>query len=258
MLRFLGSGPAAVEPATDRNLVMLTNRSEARIAVAAALCHKLARAGLIAADDGKIRLSPDGLSRLSRLNGGQDAHLQQHAQLETRTIDTDTGPQAVSVNLAESPLARLARLKTPGGNRFLERREWRAGDRLRGDFTRAQMQPQLGINWQAEAGGGHGAAAGGRVEITDAALAARQRVEQALAAVGPELSGILIDVCCFLKGLATVESERGWPVRSAKVVLKTALTALARHYEPERGENRRADASILHWGAPGYRPPIRS
>ena len=95
-------------------------------------------------------------------------------------------------------------------------------------------------------------AAGGH-RLTDAALAARMRVEKAVRAVGPELSGVLIDVCCFLKGMETVEMERGWPVRSAKVVLKTALGALSRHYNPESGTRHRP---MLHWGADDYRPSI--
>jgi hypothetical protein len=115
--------------------------------------------------------------------------------------------------------------------------------------------PRLGANWEASVASGRRSGSGGGIAgLTDAALAARQRVENAVADVGPELSGVLIDVCCFLKGLEQVEAERRWPVRSAKVVLKTALGALARHYAPPAPSGRRKP--VLHWGAEDYRPTI--
>jgi hypothetical protein len=65
---------------------------------------------------------------------------------------------------------------------------------------------------------------------------------------------VLIDVCCYLKGLERVESERGWPVRSAKIVLKTALGSLSRHYDPRPSAASRP--RLLHWGTEDYRPRI--
>ena len=114
--------------------------------------------------------------------------------------------------------------------------------------------PRLGANWVAAVASGRRGDAGGGIELTDAALAARFRVEKAIAAVGPELSGVLIDVCCYLKGMQRVEAERGWPARSAKIVLKSALGALNRHYDPSAGRHRQP--RLLHWGSMDYRPAI--
>jgi len=128
----------------------------------------------------------------------------------------------------ESPLVWLARRKRTDGRPLIEPHQLQAGERLRADFTLAQMMPRTTSNW-------HAAVAGRRrdpseAHLTDRVIAARQRLRHALDATGPELSGLLIDICCFLKKLDVVESERRWPSRSAKVVLQLALERLARHY----------------------------
>lgn len=155
----------------------------------------------------------------------------QHRTLLARS-DPDLG--LLTVNGRESPLASLSRIKGRDGRLFLDPVHVEAGERLRTDFERGQMQPSLGQRWEPVRIGRQPGGAGGAAEISDSALAARLRLERALLDVGPELSGVLLDVCCFLKGLAEVERERQWPVRSAKLMLRTALAALARHYSAPR------------------------
>ena len=78
---------------------------------------------------------------------------------------------------------------------------------------------------------------------------------RALKAVGPETSGILIDVCCELKGLDEAEKTNGWPQRAGKVVLQIALTRLAKHYgliAPDHSPRRH----LRHWGTSDYRPRV--
>ncbi len=162
------------------------------------------------------------------------------------------------INAAESPIAWLARLRDKDGRPMISEEQLAAGERLREDFSFAQMMPRTTANWSAVgSGGGRRAAPGVGVELQDAVIAATERVRRALAAVGPELAGVLIDVCCHLKGLEAAERQAGWPQRSGKVVLDIALTRLARHYGLLRGGSGTASAPrVRHWGADDYRPPI--
>ncbi len=84
-------------------------------------------------------------------------------------------------------------------------------------------------------------------ELRDAIVDARTRVQHALTAVGPEISGVLVDICCELKGLEEAEKENGWPRRAGTVVLQIALTRLARHYGLIAGTCRSWRA-VRHWG----------
>jgi hypothetical protein len=237
VMRMVEAEPAMLEPAAADGSVVLRNRLGA-IAVPVRLVSDLAR-------DGRLR------HRVGRLEAmGAAAATSATARETTGGAAADRLP---AVNAGESPLGLLVRLKDRHGRAFLEPAEFEAGERLRGDYTRGRIMPRLGANWEACVSSGARAGGGAAADLTDAALAARQRVDRALVAVGPELSGLLVDVCCFLKGLELVERERGWPVRSAKVVLKSALGVLARHYRPPAA---RQGARPLHWGAEDYRPTL--
>jgi hypothetical protein len=113
--------------------------------------------------------------------------------------------------------------------------------------------PRMTVDWASPIAGGASAAAGRPAAMAETVVAARQRLRHALDAVGPEFAGLLVDVCCFLKGIEDVERERGWPPRSAKVVLQLGLDRLIRHYGLAAEARGRGRAAVRTWLAPGER-----
>lgn len=256
VLRFLSGGAASVRPASKGGQVLLEADGRGTIAVESSVLCGLAAQGVLVRASRSVALSGEGAALAARLAASVEAGPARHRDLDLVAVETASGLSLAVANLAESPLAQLVRRKTRDGKPFLSEREFAAGERLRADYTRGRIMPRLGANWVASVASGRRVGGSGLADLTDAALAARQRVDNAIAAVGPELSGVLVDICCFLKGLELVETERGWPVRSAKIVLKTALGVLARHYSPAEGADRRRKHKVLHWGTEDYRPEI--
>lgn len=172
-------------------------------------------------------------------------------------------PAAPGLNDCESPLAWLARRKDKAGRPLISETEFAAGERLRADFWFARLTPSVTVNWSRlmTGGGEQRGAPDCAAGLHEKQLAAQDRVRRALASAGPDLAGVLIDVCCCMKGLETVERQLGWPKRSGKLLLGVALRQLARHYgltaerEPAAASGDRAPR-ISHWGAPDYRPAI--
>ena len=170
----------------------------------------------------------------------------QHLSLARARVETPEGPIDVTLDESESPLGWLARRKGRDGRPLIEPGQFLAGERLRADFTRASLTPRITLSWDPSVSlGRRGQGAG--ATFTDAAVAAREQVNLALDAVGPEFGDVLLDVCCFLKGLADIERQRRWPPRSAKVVLQLGLDRLARHYGLGSEARGRAHAPIRTW-----------
>ncbi len=128
------------------------------------------------------------------------------------------------LNFAESPLSRLA----TGERAFLQPHHVEAGERVRALVARSQLQPRLTMNYSGAAvDGGPRSRAG---DLSDMAVDARRALDAIHRALPAECAGVVIDVCGWLKGLQEVERDRGWPRRSAKLVLRIALGQLARHF----------------------------
>ena len=202
-----------------------------------------------------FQITEAGWARLRRMNAAacgrdQDGFIDQHLELCMR-YDKPTRT-AQLVDESESPLAWLARRKNKQGQPLISGVQFQAGERLRTDLTLAAMLPRTTVNWQALGGGSGGTA----MTHSELVMAARQRVHKAMAAVGPELNGLLADLCGFLKGLEQIERERNWPPRSGKIVLGLALDRLAAHYGLAASAQGPDYARMRQWGTEDYRPAI--
>jgi hypothetical protein len=263
LLRALAE-PGASAKATDIPRPGLLAVSAKRKGISLVAAHFAAAAGahLVAQDLARwseaggramLEITETGRSNIRRSAAPALEQFQaQHRDIEATLLEPH-GP--VRRNEAESPLAWLARRKDRAGRPMLDPASFAAGERFRNDFTLAGLQPRITSDWSTPVSG---AALGERgMHISDLMVAARQRLDAALDALGPELGSLILDVCGFLKGLEIVEAEHGWPARSAKVVLGIALARLAGHYglaTEARGPARAR--RLLHWGSEDYRPKI--
>ena len=133
------------------------------------------------------------------------------------------GPKrrSVAVNLAESPLGWLH------AHGHLDRRLFDAGEKLRTDYERAQLSPNVTMRWDAVRIRGDRRAS---LSPTERQCAARENFDGAIAAAGKGLEDILWRVVCACETLPAAEKALEWPSRSGKLVLKLALDRVADFY----------------------------
>jgi hypothetical protein len=168
-------------------------------------------------------------------------------RIEVRRVD------GTVIDLAESPLARLAVPASGEVRAFLEPHQVEAGERVRRLCERARLQPRVTMSYSAaHTAGGKGSVAA--ADISDAAADARKRLADIPRMLPADCAGVVIDVCGLLKGLQTVETERGWPRRSAKLVLRIGLDQLAQHYGLSREAIGPEARRTRHWLGDGSRP----
>jgi hypothetical protein len=258
LLQRLGSDAGAHLLLTDDSFLELVSpgRAKAPYRVDSELVRSLLSRGLLCeVEPGRVAASPEARAWLRRAGEPDLPFRAQHDQLRKAPLQGEPGT-AVLRNLDESPVAALARRMGRAGQSWLGTDEVAAAERMRKDFEIAQLRPRITANWSASISTGR-RTGDDLTDLTDMALSARRRFDRAIEAVGPEFSGVLIDICCFLKGLELVERERQWPARSAKLVLRLGLQRLARYYGlTATASGPPAARGAYHWGAEDYRPKI--
>lgn len=155
--------------------------------------------------------------------------------IEERTVDSGErggakghsrrGPvRSVTVNAAESPLGWLL------ARGFVTGAQFDAGERLRCDWERAQLAPNVTMHWDAAPIGRRRGGANAHADLPATAIDARKRFDAAIAAAGPGLADILWRVVCAGEGMREAETALGWPARAGKLVLTLALDRVAAFY----------------------------
>lgn len=206
----------------------------------------------------RLAVSDAGRAWLRRLAAGDEPYRRQHQIRKTIEVEIGGARRPAMVNEAESPLGWLKNRKDRSGRPLISETQYEAGERLRSDYNFAQLTPRTTANWDAlapTATRGRRGPPSDAAALRDEVLAAKERVAKALEAAGVELAGVLVDVCCELKGLEEAEKSNGWPQRAGKVVLQIALSRLARHYGLIPEQQRKA-GQLRHWGVEDYRPSL--
>lgn len=250
LLRFVGHGGCRLVEGEGAHRLSRPDGAETGIEPAA-ITAGLGR-GLVLRRGDRLYATSEARAWLRRhIAAREEAFLEQHRSVASVEVGIGTARETVSVNLTSSPLSALARLKDRGGQAWLSPDALEAGERLARDFHYGALQPRVTQSYEPRVGEPSRPGPGGSAELRDSVVAARTRVASAVEAMGPDLAGVALDVCCFEKGLETVERERQWPPRSAKLMLRTALLQLHRHYNPPAPSPKRRSHA---WGAEGFRP----
>lgn len=210
---------------------------------------RLVAAGLVKARGNEILPTAETRNWLRRQLAQADRFAEQHRKTSRRADGT-------RVNQGESPLRKLAALGSGSDKPFLLPHHLEAGERIRRLVERAALAPRTTTNYSADHVASQRALRGrAGADISDLAADARRRLARLGSDLTPDCLGVVIDVCGFLKGLQQVESERGWPQRSAKLVLRIGLDQVAQSFGLAPFAEGRPTAPTRRWRN-GPRPPM--
>lgn len=177
------------------------------------------------------------LSQIARTGApsSSSVYASQHILQGTKPVKDGGRIKIYKTNIGETPLGWLLKRKDKKGRPMISKEQFFAGERLREDFELSGMSQNITLNYDAIVRSQRNSPAGCGMTVSDHAIAAKKRLNNALEDVGPDLKDVLFRVCCHLDGLEAAEKNLGWPVRSGKVVLTIALSRLVCHYNNQIG-----------------------
>jgi len=179
---------------------------------------------------GVYKLTPAGAARVRRSQAEPgEAFAAQHAPMVPRPIVDQDGDIRIARGLDPlGALRRLTQLRDANGAPWFGADEMAAASRIRSDWEAGQAGLTRGVDWtDAPRSGERRGPDNGRESAMARGLDARARLDRALGRLAPPLRRAVTALCLDDCGFETFERREGWPIRSAKVALKLALSQLA-------------------------------
>ncbi len=150
--------------------------------------------------------------------------------LQTESVSGEDGvfrPAQMNLN-TRSGFRALAQRLDKSGEPFLSACELEAGERFSADWARANYGRSPTQDYMHA--GSDRSFSNSAETAAIAAIDSRNRLNTAIAYVGPGLSRAVISICGKDMGLEQMEKAEGWARRSGRTVLKLALQRLAEFY----------------------------
>ncbi len=134
------------------------------------------------------------------------------------------------LNINEGPLLRLSYARN-GRSPFLEPHHLLAAKKIETLVARTQMLQRTTMSYDPTRTGQGNKSSGLGPDLGDNALDARRKLQNCLDRLPLDCASVVMDVCGFQKGLQLIETERKWPRRSVKLILRIGLEQLCAFFE---------------------------
>ncbi len=134
--------------------------------------------------------------------------------------------EGIALNMLEGPVLALSKTKK-GQGAFLAQHHMLAATRVQSLVLRSQMMQRTTMSYDPTRVGGKNCGGSLGADLSLSAIDARKALSEMLGCLPADCAGVVMDVCGFQKGLQLIETERRWPRRSAKLILRIGLEQLA-------------------------------
>lgn len=225
--------------------IMWASASAQEIRGAPGFLADLSSQGLIEICRGKVSARPEARSWLRRQRSISGEFGDQHRTITHSDRGVRTNVEAQTLRRLAAPSAKEA---------FLSGHHLAAAERISLWGRRAQLQPRVTMSYDPTYNASHKSGAGAGADITDMAAHARKQLNDLLKEMPKDCGDMLVDVCVYEKGLQTIEQERRWPRRSAKLVLRIALEQAAKMLNLSEVAHGKSRIKPQIWSEPGQRP----